>query len=109
MDSDRRLGKVKTWLETLERPIGLSNAEYKTFMRYATEFVVIAKQLWHKDHKGQHKMVLPCDRRLFLITSAHNDVGHHGVYATNALLIECYWWPNMSKDIAWFIQTCHVC
>ena len=32
MDSDHRLEKVKTWLETLERPIGLSDAEYKTLM-----------------------------------------------------------------------------
>ena len=31
-DTNRRLEKVKTWLETLEQPIGLSNAKYKTFI-----------------------------------------------------------------------------
>ena len=50
-----------------------------------------------------------CALQLFLITSAHNDVRHHGIHATNASLSECYWWPNMAKDVKWFIQTCHLC
>src|ERR1700678_1563036 len=78
-------------------------------MRYCMEFVIISNRLWHKHPQGQHKMVVPCNQHLFLITSAHNNVGHHGVYATNALLTEHYWWPSMSKDIKWFIQTCHLC
>ena len=41
--------------------------------------------------------------------SAHNDVGHHGFYATNALIAERYWWPHMAQDIAWYILTCHMC
>jgi hypothetical protein len=109
IDLDRRLEKVQTWLETLERPPNLTDSEYKTFMRYCTEFGIINNRLWRKDPQGHHKMVVPCDRRLFLITSAHNDIGHHGVYATSALLTERYWWPNMSRDIAWFIKTCHLC
>jgi Integrase zinc binding domain len=73
------------------------------------EFIVISNQLWCKNPQGQHKMVVPSDQHLFLIASAHNDMGHHRVYATNALLSECYWWPNMSTDIKWYIQTCHIC
>ena len=109
IEADRKLVKVQSWLETLERPPDFTDSEYKTFMRYCTEFVIISNRLWRKHPQGRHKMVVPCDRRLFLITSAHNDVGHHGVYATNALLAERYWWPSMSKDIKWFIQTCHLC
>ena len=54
-------------------------------------------------------MVVPCNRQLFLISSAHNDVRHHGVYATIALLSEWYWWPSMGGDISWYIETCLVC
>ena len=54
-------------------------------------------------------MVVPQEHRLFLLSSAHNDVGHHGFYATNALLSERYWWPAMAQDIAWYIRTCHLC
>src|SRR5271156_4856372 len=54
-------------------------------------------------------MVIPPGRRLFLIHTAHNDVGHHGFFATNALLAQRYWWPHMADDITWFIRTCHIC
>ena len=107
--SDKKLDKVQHWLETLERPPSLSDSEFKTFMRYCTEFFVSNGRLWRKDSKGHHKAVVAQERRLFLISSAHDDVGHHGFYATNALLTERYWWPAMAQDIAWFVLTCHVC
>ena len=84
--SYRKLEEVKAWLKTLKRPPNLSNAEYKSFMLYCTQFVLIVNQLWHKDAKKQLKMVVPCDWCLFLIASAHNDVRHHGIFARNALL-----------------------
>ena len=106
---DDKLVKVKKWLETLERPDSMTNSEYKSFMRYCTEFFILNDRLWRKDSKGHHKVVVSPERRLFLISSAHDDVGHHGFYATNALLIERYWWPSMGQDIAWYILTCHLC
>jgi hypothetical protein len=107
--ADDRLSKVRNWLETLKRPAKMKDGEYKTFMRYCTEFFIFDGKLWQKDPKGRHKVVIPQHRRLFLITSAHNDTGHHGFFATNALLLERFWWPHMSDDITWFIQTCHIC
>ena len=107
--ADEKLDKIQDWLETLQRPDGFTDAEYKTFMRYCTEFFVANNRLWRKDSKGEHKIVIPRRRRLFLIASAHNDVGHHGFYATNALLTERYWWPHMAQDINWWILTCHIC
>jgi hypothetical protein len=109
VNADLRVEKVQAWLETLRRPEDMTDAQYKTFMRYCTEFAVISGKLWRKDPQGQHKKVVPQARRLFLMTLAHNDVGHHGVYATTALLAERYWWPYMNQDIAWFILTCHIC
>ena len=108
---DQRLRLVRKWLQTLERPVDLSDAEYKTFMRYCTEFFLAGEgdRLWRKDAKGTHKIVIPQERRIFLLSSAHDDVGHHGFYATNALLSERYWWPAMAQDVAWFVLTCHLC
>ena len=40
---DHKLEEVKKWLETLKRPLNLSNAKYKFFMCYCTQFVLIAK------------------------------------------------------------------
>ena len=112
--TDEKLLAVKSWHQTLEWPGNLdelSDSEYKSFMRYCTEFFVAGEddRLWRKDAKGGHKVVVSKDRRLFLLISAHNDVGHHGFYATNALLTERYWWPAMAQDISWFVRTCHLC
>lgn len=112
--ADERLIAVKTWHQTLEWPPHLpelTEADYRSFMRYCTEFFVAGEdnRLWRKDAKGNHKVVVSEDRRVFLLVSAHNDVGHHGFYATNALLTERYWWPAMSHDISWFVRTCHLC
>ena len=107
--ADERLLKVKPWLDTLQRPNDISDAEYKTFMRYCTEFFVSEGRLWRKDPKGQHKIVIFPERRLFIMSTAHNDTGHHGFFATNALISERYWWPHMTQDINWYLLTCHVC
>jgi hypothetical protein len=111
--ADAKLDIVKTWHQTLEWPADmaeLSSTEYKSFMRYCTEFFVTDEgRIWRKDDKGNHKVVVAENRRLFLISSAHDDVGHHGFYATNALLAERYWWPQMAHDISWFVRTCHLC
>ena len=107
--ADARLAKVQTWLETLERPVEMTEKEYNTFMKYCTEFFILGARLWRKDVKRQHKIVVQQDKRLFLISSAHDDVGHRGFYATNSLLTERYWWPMMAHDIAWFIRTCRLC
>jgi Integrase zinc binding domain len=54
-------------------------------------------------------MVVAKKHHHFLLSLAHNDVGHHGFYAKNALLSEQYWWPHITQDIAWFVLTCHIC
>lgn len=46
---------------------------------------------------------------MFILASAHDDVGHHGYFATNAHISLRYWWPFMGNDIAWFVKTCHLC
>ena len=110
VSADLRIRSVRQWLRTLDRPKDITDEEYKTFMRYCTEFFLAGEddQLWRKDSRGAHKIIIPQERRLFLISSAHNDVGHHGFYATNTLLAERYWWPAMGQDVAWFVKTCHL-
>ena len=97
---DKRLDKVQQWLETLEQPNAVMYMDYKMFMWYCTEFFTANNKLWCKDPTGQHKLVIPSAWCIFLLTIAHNDVGHHRVFSTNALLAEQYWWLLIIKDIA---------
>jgi len=107
--ADDRVVKVREWHESLKRPDGFSDAEYESFVKYCVEFFVAQGRLWKKNYKGEHKLVVPQERRLFLLTMAHDDVGHQGFYATHALVSQRYWWPQMSNDIAWFVKTCDMC
>lgn len=107
--ADKRILIVKQWHEDLRRPKDMSDADYPTFLRYCTEFFLDADRLWRKDRKGEHKLVIPQDRRMFILTTAHDDSGHHGYFATHALITLRYWWPLIGNDIAWFVKTCHLC
>ncbi len=107
--ADDRNIMVKEWHDTLVRPSNMKDSEYETFLKYCTEFFVAAKKLWRKDHRGEHKLVVAPAKRLFILNSAHNDVGHHGYFATNAIIQQRYWWPFMGNDIAWFVKTCRLC
>jgi hypothetical protein len=49
IEADRKLEKVQAWLETLNRPPGLTDSEYKAFMRYCMEFIIISNRLWRKN------------------------------------------------------------
>jgi hypothetical protein len=107
--ADDRTLQVLQWHKTITRPTGMTDREYKSFLNYCTEFFIDADRLWRKNRKGEHKLVVSRDKRLFIMTSAHDDVGHHGYFATHAHISLRYWWPFMGNDIAWFIKTCHLC
>ena len=78
--TDEKLEKVQHWLETLKWLDSRTDMDYKTFMRYCTEFYVARNRLWDKDPAGQHKIMIAQEWRIFLLTTAHNDVGHHRIW-----------------------------
>lgn len=87
----------------------MSDSEYEQFLQFCTEFFISSDQLWCKNSRGEHQLVIPTSQRLFILKAAHDDVGHHGFFATNTLITSCYWWPFMGNDIVWFVKTCHLC
>src|SRR6266545_652369 len=90
---DNRTCLVQKWHADLFRPLGMCDLKYKSFLHYCTEFFVDADRLWCKDRKGEHKLVIAQDRRLFILSSVHDDAGHHRYYATHAHIALRYWGP----------------
>jgi len=107
--ADKCVVKVQNWHKMLQRPDEMSDADYGMFLRYCTEFFLSSKQLWWKSPKGEHKLVVKPSKRLFILTSAHDDIRHHGFFATHVLILIQYWWPYMSDNVAWFVTTCRIC
>ncbi|KAG6883406.1 hypothetical protein C0993_006378 [Termitomyces sp. T159_Od127] len=85
---DRRLDLMHQWMEDLKRPPQLTDDEYKSFIRYATNFFLSNNCLWRQNKDGAHKLVVKKDDCLQILHAMHNKLGHHGLYATKATLLE---------------------
>ena len=44
-----------------------------------------------------------------MLHSAHDFLGHKGVFATKELISHRFWWPDLDSDVSWFVQTCIPC
>lgn len=57
------------------------------------------------------KIVVPKDKRKFILQLHHDDVrsGHVGIYKTYWKIYNRYTWPKMRADVAKYISKCQVC
>lgn len=58
---------------------------------------------------GIHQLVVPKEKRVWMMSAAHDSLGHKGLYATTELLEKRFWWPGMEDDVDWFIRSCTSC
>jgi hypothetical protein len=108
---DEKLVRVTDWLKDPLRknPIMIAEDKWSTFVKYATEFFIAETRLWRKDSQGAHRLVIFSGRRLAIMRSAHDGIGHKGFYATKTVITDRFWWPHMLADISWYVRTCHIC
>ena len=96
---DKRVAKVRLWLDSLVRPLDISDSDYALFIRYAMKFFLRNGKLWRKDPYGHHRLVPTPASQYTILVTAHDNVAHKEFYATNALIFERFWWPAMHADI----------
>lgn len=109
---DAGILKIKRFLDNPQRPDNLMAKEgqkFKQFVKRATGFFLTEGQMWKKNSQGKHKLVIPEDRRFGLIKQAHDDLGHKGIFTVRTRLLERFWWPDLDRDVKWYIQSCHEC
>src|SRR6266700_5506451 len=53
--------------------------------------------------------VVEKEHRMYMLKSAHDSLGHRGIYSTAELLKQRFWWPDIEQDVVWYIKTCHLC
>lgn len=41
--------------------------------------------------------------------TAHNDTGHMGIKKIYDRVIHSCYWPQVKRDIATYVRTCHIC
>jgi len=87
-------------------------AERKAFIHQMKNFFLHNEdRLWKHSSKGKLPclMIIDIDCCSALISEAHNNVGHQGHNTTYKTLSECYYWPNLYDQVAYFVHLCNVC
>jgi hypothetical protein len=100
---------IHRFLETQERPDGMLDKEYQSFINSATRFFIRNGSLWCREPHGKHQLVVPESWRFRLIKEAHDNLGHKGVFTVQTRLFLWCWWTMLVEDVKWNIRTCHTC
>ena len=106
---DRKLVTIRQFLSDTVRPPGLSDDEYKSFIRQAMGFYLVDSKLFRKNKSDAPQLVPQSHERLAIIAYTHDRLGHKGVFATTKNLLVRFWWPHLNNDVRWYIRTCHEC
>lgn len=111
-DLDERVRLVKEWLgNTSTRPSEMSETEYRKFVRYASLFFLDheTNKLYRRDDGGAHKLVVDKEHRMYMMRASHDSLGHKGAYSTKSMIELRFWWPDYSRDVDWYVRSCHLC
>lgn len=107
---DSRLRYVKTWLlNPFKRPEGFTNRQYLQFVRFARTFFVDPEGRLYKKNMDGHRLAVDEDHRMYMMRAAHDSLGHRGFFATKSLIEKRFWWPELERDVSWYVKTCHIC
>ena len=78
-------------------------------MQFGMQFFYGHGKLWWQQMDGYHKLVTFPDMHMKILHVTHNEVTHKGYFVMSSHIAECFWWPDMLSDIAWFVKTCLLC
>jgi hypothetical protein len=111
VSQDKKIVLVRQWFsDPMTRPEGMNDKKFKRFIKFSRQFFANKEHLLYKRGKeGMHRLFVEQEHRMFMMRATHNSLGHRGVFSTRSLLELRFWWPEMERDIAWFVRTCEVC
>ena len=106
---EKKLVLIRKFLQDLRRPADYSDEQYRLFIRQAMDYFFYEGNLYRKNQKGNPQLVPKPEERLELVRYAHDVLGHKGIFATTQSLLVRFWWPELAKDVRWYVRTCHEC
>jgi len=106
---DDELKRVAKFLVDPTQQEGMNTKKLKVLIRKASGFFVVDGQLWKKDPRMRHKLVLEEEKRLGILSQVHDELGHKGIFTTCTRILKCFWWPYFDDNVHWYLKTCHEC
>jgi hypothetical protein len=103
--------QIARYLTTLQRPEGLSRAEFQSFKRNALQYAVLDSNLYQRAGKGiPQRLVIDSDeRKAIILKELHDNCGHKGRESTYRRVADRYYWENCYKDVKAFVASCDRC
>lgn len=91
-------------------PDTLSLKARKQLRKYAKNFMIRNGKIYKKENDGKHRRVLVHEEeRIRCIAIMHDNYGHKGQYSLSASITMRFWWPGVTADCDFHVQTCHLC
>ena len=108
---DAQLAEIKRWLiDPHAQPPDLRQKEFMNFVKRAKQFYLDENdKLFRRSPDGKFKAVVEKAHRMYIMRTLHDHLGHRGSFATKELISERFWWPELERDVHWYVKTCHVC
>ena len=100
------------YLETLERPAGLTDAQYQQLRKKSRDFFVRDGLLFKRGRKRglpPRRVVNLESQRTEIIRELHDEIGHRGKQATFEHVSRRYQWKGLYDDVAKYIRSCEEC
>jgi hypothetical protein len=100
------------YLETLQRPDGLTDQQYQRLRQKSRHFLVRDGYLFKRPRKRSQpprRVIGKEDLRNEVLQKLHDGQGHRGREVTYALVSRRYQWKGMYEDIAKYVQSCEEC
>jgi hypothetical protein len=107
--SDLAIGQ---YLETLQKPVGIEDSEFKALKKKAAGFLVRDGYLFKRPRRSgapPRRVVGTADQRQEILKALHDKIGHRGRNVTFQHITRRYQWKGMFEDIKEYIKTCERC
>ena len=107
---DERLEEVRAWLKPpWVKPQGFTQKRYEDLVAKARSYFLQDGKLYKRSVEGRNRVVVPKENRMYIMRALHDALGHRGSYATRELILRRFWWPDIEKDVHWYVTTCEPC
>ena len=106
-----KLKKIKKYLLTLNRPVGMSDNVYDSFRQFELKFVVHEGLRFFRNKVNIPPRTVVRDKAQQdeIIREMHDKEGHRGKKGTYTKVDLCYWWKGLYWDVDKWVKTCKEC
>ena len=109
---EQQLLEIIHFLKTLELPLEHTTSQSKRrFIQKASRYFLQSDNRLFKRNGALPPLlvVLDPERRVSILTQAHEELGHKGVHSTWETVRQRFFWPHLRADVMHHVSSCHPC